>query len=463
MLLIVSTCLTSCNSCCGGGGGRNSREKVKDSYGTPAPGAGGFSGDAYGERMRLEALEAERRRKGPGEAELPKFAVYETEHVEHLPAEESRPLRQDYDQGYGGGGRGGYGQQNAGYADPYAQQHSYGNMAPYGEQTYSNSPAMGYAAGVGPGQRRGTGPDVQSVNSGYAGYGAHAPNRANSTTPRHQQEPTYTPGVGPQPYRDGLDSNGGHHAGGLAGAAALGAAAGAGAGYAAHRQNSHDPYADQQQQYGEQQQQYGEPHQYANAGGYHAAEATFGVPQRSGSTVSYNDPASQSAYGQSAYGHEQSSAYAHDMPSQAQAQPTEAFYAGAPPRRLPSVPAGERRQATNATTDDGFGLAVLQAGAAAAQRHADEGVSPHDDAHRSAVEAAYGQHHAAAHQQQAAAQQYAQPHDAYEAQGYAHGGESYAEQQQGYAGSSAAQHKSLPPPGYEAHEPSSSGYPREKR
>jgi hypothetical protein len=461
VLLFVSTCAFSCGSCCGGGGGRREK-KLKDSYGQPA-GNGGFVGDQYGERMRMDAIEAERRRKNGGEADLPKFAVYETEHVERLPGnEEQTPLRHDY-----------YDHSQQNYA-PYGQEAHHDPYAVHPQQgQYDNSPVTSYAAGVGPGHRRGP----SQPSSGMAGYGAHAPGRAASTV---SHDAVYTPGVGPQPYRDGTGSGFGTPAT----MAAVGAGAGAAAGYAAYDSPRRQPTADS----GYHQQQ-------SSAYG-HPTEGTFGmpVPQRSGSTVSYANQGG-SAYGHgvqggSAYGHgaDPSSAYGHAMsPSQtmdaygaaggAQRAPSQVAPGGGS-RRLPTVPIGDAESRRQPTADDGFGLAVLQAGAAARSRDEEQlrsPTSPHEDAHNAAVNSAFARHlsqhnqQTSQHQQQQQYGHHAQQSSAYhdaEQDGYAYGGEEqayYAESSGGYGeGSSSA----AAPPGYDWHDQQghgSSGYPQEKR
>ncbi|PWN45702.1 pali-domain-containing protein [Ceraceosorus guamensis] len=432
--LFLSTCAFGCGACCGGKGGR--KDKLKDSYGQPGPN-GGFVGDNYGERMRMDALRAEqdrqRRQELAGSDSLPKFAVYEQE------IEEEQPLKQHQDSSHANGyGYQPYPQQQHQFHDPYS---GYGNQHGY----VSNEPTHAYAQpNAHSSAPRGDFSDVP--NPGMAGYGAHStppPQRAPSlAAASHYQEPTYTPGVGPQPYRDGLERDGS-----MSHALAAGAAAGA-ASYAAYESTRRQPTMDDA----------GYTSAWPNA--QHPNEGTFGgMPDRAGSTVSYRDPSNtygaSDAQAEAQYGHAVS-------PSRDQNYYAAGASTGRSPsrvqgsRRLPTIPVGDdKRQASGTAGDDGFGLAVLQAGAAAKSQtshaHApshltdfDMVTSPasaHDDAHRAAVEAAYAQHHAQHHQNQREAE--ADPYGGYDAAGTytsAQHGDAYEGHQDGGHG----------PPGYES-------------
>lgn len=203
-ILIV---LSSCAFCCGcggrgGGGGRNKRNKMQDEDTWKAPqntgsGAGGVYGanNGYADQMRMDAIQAESDRKRR-QKDLPKFATYETEHVEEL------PLKQDYEDytphnqgrhgglppgaGYHGGGQ--Y-QQDYGYA--YGDDNSYAMHNAAGTGAGSNA----YIAGVGTGALRGPQPQaaagryydssVPNSSNNLAGYGAHDLSSPATTVPPH--------------------------------------------------------------------------------------------------------------------------------------------------------------------------------------------------------------------------------------------------------------------------------------
>lgn len=202
-ILIV---LSSCAFCCGcggrGGGGRNKRNKMQDEDNWKAPqsaaGGGGVGYGAntgYADQMRMDALQAESDRKRR-QKDLPKFATYETEHVEEL------PLKHDYEDytprgqnrhgglppgaGYHGGGQ--Y-QQDYGYA--YGDDNSYSMHNAAGTGAGSNA----YIAGVGTGALRGPQPQsaagryydssVPNSSNNLAGYGAHDLSSPATTVPPH--------------------------------------------------------------------------------------------------------------------------------------------------------------------------------------------------------------------------------------------------------------------------------------
>lgn len=159
MTLAAFICLVLCQiafccCCCGSRGGssrrnRRSRDKDKDDFHTPHPDT------AYGDRMRMDALQAEVNRNNHSNArqqDLPKFAEYVTEH--------EMPLKHDYDERYGT-----HNQQQQQYHSQAPQQHyamgqaygggpngyadPYGSADPYGAGGAA-APMTGYVAGVGP-------------------------------------------------------------------------------------------------------------------------------------------------------------------------------------------------------------------------------------------------------------------------------------------------------------------------
>ncbi|PWZ01443.1 pali-domain-containing protein [Testicularia cyperi] len=198
ILMFLAGCAFSCGIC-----SRRKRNRVKDSnldqYGArpAAP-----MGDRYAEQMRMDALDAEADRKrrqntwGKREGELPKFAEYETEH--------EVPLKNDYDDG---------------------AYHQHG--VAYSTHNNTSAAAAGGAAagsainGVGQGYGRrqaaqqpqtaekqfSNSPPMLNNTAGYGAHnnGAHRQNTMSSVT-SPTTEATYVPGMGPQPYRDGLDS-----------------------------------------------------------------------------------------------------------------------------------------------------------------------------------------------------------------------------------------------------------------
>lgn len=164
----ICVVFSSCAFCCGCGGRKDrsrrkkQRDEFDDDHNWKPPAAPASS--SYGEQMRMDALQAERERKNRNK-NLPKFAVYETEHVEEL------PLKHDYEDGMPqGNGR------HANY--PVA----YGNQAPY-----EGSSGATYIDGVGPGARR-VEPSATAyydTDSGVAGYGAHNMASPTGTDPNY--------------------------------------------------------------------------------------------------------------------------------------------------------------------------------------------------------------------------------------------------------------------------------------
>ncbi|KAN0060380.1 hypothetical protein ACQY0O_007709 [Thecaphora frezii] len=180
--------------CCGRGS-RSNRSRVKDEY------AGGYgqrpngpNSNAYGEQMRLEALQAEADRKqrqaawdsrNANKNDLPKFAEYETEH--------EVPLTKDYDDGA--------------YGSHPTAQHRLG---------YSQSGQAVAVAGVGEGYGRrepsamtAYAPPLQSNAAGHGAHSIRSASNMGSSVPEPMPQPTaayYMPGHGPQPYREGLEN-----------------------------------------------------------------------------------------------------------------------------------------------------------------------------------------------------------------------------------------------------------------
>lgn len=203
ILLTVGACAFSCGVC-----SRRKRNRVKDDFGAgygqrpyvggPAP----MGKDPYAEQMRMDALNAEADRKrrqnagyGAGGNDLPKFAEYETEH--------EVPLKNDYDDGA--------------YRDQtQPQQHAAIALSPTSAGAVSGSHVPGVGAGYGPRQPSATAAYAAVPVNNAAGHGAHAqraPSVANSAMPVPMssvspppRDAMYTPGAGPQPYRDGLES-----------------------------------------------------------------------------------------------------------------------------------------------------------------------------------------------------------------------------------------------------------------
>lgn len=162
VLIVLSSCAFCC-SCCGGGGRKGRRKSLRDeathddgAWKAPTSTAG--SRNQYADQMRMDALRAESDRKRKTR-DLPKFATFETEHVEAL------PLNHDYDDSFAANkGHGG-----AGYGYAYGDESSFSHHA--------NTPA--YIAGVGPGAPRT--PGVEPAATAYydssnnlAGHGAHS-------------------------------------------------------------------------------------------------------------------------------------------------------------------------------------------------------------------------------------------------------------------------------------------------
>ncbi|PWN19448.1 pali-domain-containing protein [Microstroma glucosiphilum] len=144
-----------------GGRSRGRGKKDNDDYHTPHP-----DPNAYGQRMRMDALEAEQNRKGAGTGHLPQFAEYE--HVV--------PLKDDYeyrDYADDGRGYGDYGQ--AGVGRTFGQ-----SQGAYGSGGYHGSGGAGYVNGVGPAYGGGSG----AAAPGAAAAGLAAASAYHSAAPR---------------------------------------------------------------------------------------------------------------------------------------------------------------------------------------------------------------------------------------------------------------------------------------
>ncbi|PWN32615.1 pali-domain-containing protein [Meira miltonrushii] len=201
ILIVLSSCAfcCSCGGRGGGGGGRNKRNKMQDEDTWRAPqntGGGGYgANNGYADQMRMDAIQAESDRKRR-QKDLPKFATYETEHVEEL------PLKQDYEdytphgQGRHGGlppgaGYHGAGQYQQDYGYAYGDDGSYAMHNAAGTGAGSNA----YIAGVGTGALRGSQPQtaasryydssVPNSSNNLAGYGAHDLSSPATTVPPH--------------------------------------------------------------------------------------------------------------------------------------------------------------------------------------------------------------------------------------------------------------------------------------
>ncbi|CAD6888451.1 unnamed protein product [Tilletia laevis] len=310
--LVIGAILVCCGACCGGGGGgsgrnnNNGNHKKGDSWGNtgpPPPSSSQPANDGYGSHMRMDALAAERdcknrqaayeRGRSDGGGALPQFVEYVTEH------EEVAPLTNDYD------GRHGHGQgYSAAAGGPPVVQGYYDAPAQPQPHHRQQSSTAGYPATYVPGVGQGYG---ERRGGGHGAYGAGGNGDG--------AQEFYTPGEGPQPFRegsyiDGGAGGGGYHEAGYGGAAlAVGAGAGAAAGYAVgggHAQGPSQTHYDQgrgaaagagnytqeydhthsQDPYYQPQQQHQEPGLASGYGGYDTYH-------------NYHDPAQQQQAGSS--------------------------------------------------------------------------------------------------------------------------------------------------------------------
>ncbi|KAL9934125.1 hypothetical protein V8E36_007207 [Tilletia maclaganii] len=234
----IMVCVGACCGGCGGSGGGSGGHRRKDNFssGHQNPYAGGApANNNYNNQMRMDALAAERDRKtrqaaydrGRADGQLPQFAEYVTEH--EVPLKDDYDPRDPYQQPH-------YSQQ---YSQQYVQAYSMGPHQGYYDQQpqphhRQQSSTAGYPStyvpGVGPGYGEGRGGGLAAP----VGHGAGSA-YAVSPGPSDAAQEFYTPGEGPQPFREGSYTGGtpsGYEPGAFAGA---GAAAGAGAGYIAGR------------------------------------------------------------------------------------------------------------------------------------------------------------------------------------------------------------------------------------
>lgn len=402
-ILIV---MSSCAFCCGcggrGGGGRRRKsmrdEQNDDAWKAPSGGLGGGGRSNYADSMRMDALQAESDRKRR-QKDLPKFATYETEHVEEL------PLKQDYDDSFAQHSVSRHG--GNGYGQPGGYGYGYGD-----ESSFSHSAGPAYIAGVGTGALRGPQPAVNayydpatSSQNNLAGHGAH-----NLTSPTGTEPPrdTYGSAMGtpmgmPEPVgAAGHGDRNDYFYGDTAGPHPVQADAyGYDDGYGGHLQ--------QQQQHGqagypydpsyhEHQDQGASVAGYSAYGGHDAAAdqghsfapstqqnhaydysgATFGGGHAGQSRAVSNIGRAASSASHSPYDAVQQASAAgrsRRLPSVPATDPAEIPYSPTSPTPTPSVRhnqgglsfgAGHIPPPGQVTGDDGFGVAVLQAGAAQA-------------------------------------------------------------------------------------------------
>lgn len=343
ILMSIGSCALTCGCC----SSRKRDKRVKDDFDNSwKNGNGGRGGESYGERMRMEAMDAERDRKWrQKEADLPKFAEYETEHVESVPLKSA-----DYDeQAYASAGNGyGYPEHGSAYHDPYGEHHQHG-ADPYGggpasflhHDPYGGGNA-GYAPGVGPGmprqnhqyepswqqqqQQQQNYPESYHNEAAYGMAGAAAGAAAMSGA-RRQPTNEYSS------YHDAPsnDPMGGHavdYSGQTFGGQAAGGSRTGGYSDVGHASSVHDDYAGPHRAYSQ------------------SVAGQSRTPSRAGSSRNLpppmpNMPASYS--------------------SNSNAQPA------AIPYLSPTSPTGPRLSGRDPSIDDGFGLAVLQAGEAQKQ------------------------------------------------------------------------------------------------
>lgn len=378
ILMFLAGCAFSCGIC-----SRRRRNRVKDSHLPPdtygARPAAPMQ-DRYAEQMRMDALDAEADRKrrqatldrknGRG-AELPKFAEYETEY--------EVPLKNDYDDGVYDNG--------ASHPQPglaYSTNNSVGRAGAAGAGAGVGGSVIN-GVGQGYGRRQAQGSRAEDFSSSppmlnnSAGHGAHniAAQRQNTVSsvgggagssmpqPSHvsnaRSEATYIPGLGPQPYRDGLD-----------GQSSLTPAP------RPYPQVSSPPPMDN---YSQQQHQYQSQPQYDSYGNMIPSSSSGAV---GGSQFSQHGGARRQPTGE--YGHPTEYSGTTFGPSSSGfiAQSNEGAGAGASgsrmrgPRNLPSIPqhegaepqeivydgaaAGTPAERRQGTVDDGFGLASVAHG-----------------------------------------------------------------------------------------------------
>ena len=395
ILLFLAGCAFSCGIC-----SRRKRNRVKDSHLPDSYGARPVAPmqDRYGEQMRMDALDAEvdRKRRQASLAknrrdDLPKFAEYETEY--------EVPLKNDYDDGT-----------YENHHQPGLAYSTNSNVAHPGAGSVINGVGQGYGRRQAQRSRAEDFSNSPPMLNNSAGHGAHnlQAQRQNTVSPvgggngmpqpsvvSSHTEATYIPGVGPQPYRDGLDSQ-------MHGSSSLTPAPrpypqaaspppmndySQHNQYPSHSQTQYDAYGNLvpstaaadgshfSQPGGARRQptgEYGHPTEYSGA--------TFG-PSSSGFLPHSNDPAATSGNGGS---RTRGPRNLPAIPQGAGAEPHEIVYDG-------SAAPADRRQGT---VDDGFGLASVAHGS-----QQQDGTT-HDTGYDHYASSAYG------HQSQQAEQQY---------------------------------------------------------
>lgn len=325
IIMIVASCAFGCSCLGGGGGGGGRKKRAKDEY--ESGGAYGNRKDNYAEQMRMDALAAEQDRKrrqdaygrNRTESDLPKFAEYETEH------EVAVPLTSNYDDGHqyynhGNGSAVAYQPyQNNGYGNGH--QSSPYNVAPVPAPSRQKSSVTTHVPGVGNGYGR--------RDNNAAGQGAHAGANAILYDPR---------GNGPQPYRDPPASN------------------------VSHSQTYQD--------YGHQAEYSGQTFGNNQNLDYERRAPSVAPSMQSGiqgAGGAYRAPSTSNHHHQqySSYDqYNQQSIPPMPIPSNSHANANANYGLNRAPSTAPTeVPLSPRREPT---VDDGFGLAVLTAGAAAA-------------------------------------------------------------------------------------------------
>lgn len=334
ILMSIGSCALTCGCCAG----RKREKKMKDDFDSSwKNNGGGRTGESYGERMRMEAMEAERDRKWrQKEADLPKFAEFETEHVESVPLKSA-----DYDeQAYAAGN--GYGYQHGGaYHDPYADHQNAADPYGAGPAGYLNhdpygGPGGAYAPGVGPGMPRHNHqyepswqqqhPDSYHNEAAYGMAGAVGAGAAAAAASGLRRQPTHEYGA----YNDAAaGSSMGHamdYSGNTFGGAAGGGSRAGGYSDVGHA-SSHDDYAG--------------PHRSFSQ----SVAGQSRTPSRAGSSRNLPPP----------------------LPTMPTSHSSNSNHPAEIPYLSPTSSSGGRLPGREPSIDDGFGLAVLQAGEA--QKH----------------------------------------------------------------------------------------------
>lgn len=365
-ILIILSSFSFCCSCCGSsGGGRRQRSKG-DAYDDDAwkgnRGAGG-TGGTKSDQMRMEALDAEADRKRRNN--LPRFATYETEHVESL------PLTHDYE----GAGQqlrfadtstnGGHGYHNPPYGyseghtpitehDPYSYGYGQAMSTPTSYAHQQDS----YIPGVGPGAPR-------TVPAATAYYDSSVSAPFSDTT----QSPSTYPGAHPYNDNGSTFSRGTYRAPSVSSSYSRGQAGGddyynaQGAPPVPIVPSSYTDARYQQRQ-PSYRQGYSEHGQTS-----HYAEPSYMSQQANQSESPYD------AVRQATLAGAQSRALSNTATSP---RAEEVVYSPAS-RQASAVPDGGHAAHTGRSGDDGFGLAVLQAGIATRAANSSSGRHEYDD------------------------------------------------------------------------------------